>query len=92
MANATARTEKLDLRVSSSAKLALREAARAARQSLSEFVLDSALTRAEQLLTEQTRVTLSPDQWTRFLAALDEPVDPSPRLSRLLSEPSVFER
>ena len=93
MATSTARTEKLDLRVSPVAKRTLREAAVASRQSVSEFVLDSALTRAEQLLADQTRIVLSGPQWDSFIAALDAPpAAPSERLSRLLHEPSVFER
>lgn len=92
MASSTARTEKLDLRVSAATKRALKEAAIAARQSVSEFVLDSALTRAEQLLADQTRIVLSGPDWERFVAALDAPPEPSPRLERLMREPSVFER
>jgi uncharacterized protein (DUF1778 family) len=92
MAEMTARTQKLDLRVSASAKRALREAAQASRQSLSEFVLSSALTRAEELLAEQTRITLSPAEWERFVAALDAPPAPPERLTCLMREASVFER
>jgi uncharacterized protein (DUF1778 family) len=92
MAEMTARTQKLDLRVSAAAKRALREAAQASRQSLSEFVLSSALTRAEELLAEQTRVTLSAAEWERFVAALDAPPAPPARLTRLMREASVFER
>jgi len=87
-----ARTQKLDLRISATAKRALKEAAQASRQSLSEFVLNSALTRAEELLADQTRITLSAPEWERFVAALDAPPAPSPRLARLMREPSVFER
>jgi len=92
MSAATARTQKLDLRVSAAAKRALKEAASASRQSLSDFVLTSALTRAEQLLAEQTRITLSAPEWERFVAALDAPPMPPERLVRLMREPSVFER
>jgi uncharacterized protein (DUF1778 family) len=93
MAAATARTEKLDLRVSAAAKRALKAAAIASRQSVSEFVLDSALTRAEQLLADQTRIVLSGPQWEAFVAALDAPPSAPPaRLRRLMGEPSLFER
>jgi uncharacterized protein (DUF1778 family) len=93
MAPSTARTEKLDLRISPAAKLALRRAAAMDRKSVSDFVLDSALEQAERLLAEQTRVDLSEDSWLAFMAALDAPATaPDPRLVRLLNEPSVFER
>ncbi len=90
--NTHARTEKLDLRVSSEAKRALRRAANVSRQSLSEFVLSSALARADEVLAEQTTILLSDADWADFVAALDAPAAPQhPRLARLLSEPSIFE-
>lgn len=92
MSSPNARTEKLDLRVSAAAKRALREAAQASHQSLSEFVLTSALARAEQLLAEQTVIRLSPSDWDRFVAALDAPPSVAGRLDELMREPSVFER
>ena len=93
MASLTARTEKLDLRVSADAKRVLRRAAEASRQSVSEFVLKSALTRAEEVLADQTAIALSDSDWMAFVAALDAPpAPPHPRLARLLSEPSVFDR
>lgn len=89
MASLTARTEKLDLRVSVDAKRALRRAAEASRQSVSEFVLSSALIKAEEVLADQSAITLSDTDWAAFVAALDAP--PHPRLARLLNEPSVFD-
>jgi uncharacterized protein (DUF1778 family) len=92
MATRTARSEKLDLRLSAAAKQKLRAAAEAAHRSVSEFVLDSALTRAEELLAEQRHLTLTATQWKRFLKALDAPPRTHARMERLLEEPSIFER
>ena len=93
MASLTARTEKLDLRVSADAKRALKRAAEASRQSVSEFVLSSALIKAEEVLADQSAITLSDTDWAAFVAALDAPTaPPPPRLARLLNEPSVFDR
>ena len=93
MASSTARTEKMDLRISPAAKAALRRAAEMDRKSVSEFVLESALARAEQLLANQTQIALSPQTWSAFVDALDAPPRPlAPRLARLIAEPSVFER
>ena len=44
------RTEKLDLRLTPSAKRVLQSAAMATKRSVSEFVLESALARAEETL------------------------------------------
>jgi len=90
MANAT-RSEKLDLRLSPEAKRVLNEAARASHRSVSEFVLESALARAQEALPDRQHFGLDADRWTAFLAALDAPPRPMPRLKQLLNEPSVFE-
>jgi uncharacterized protein (DUF1778 family) len=85
------RTEKLDLRLSLSAKRTLQGAALAARRSVSDFVLESALARAAETLPDRTRFWLNAEEWEAFQAALDAPPTPAPRLARLLDEPSVFE-
>lgn len=92
MPNAEARTEKLDLRLTSSAKRELQNAAKAARRSVSDFVLESALARAAETLPDRQRFGLDSEQWEAFLAALEAPPSSAPRLSRLLNEPSVFEK
>ncbi len=86
------RNEKLDLRLTPSAKRALQVAALAAHCSVSEFVLVSALARAEETLPDRQRFGLSAGQWKAFQAALSAPPRPAPRLARLLKRPSVFER
>lgn len=91
MANAK-RSEKLDLRLTPEAKRTLNAAARAARRSVSDFVLESALARAEEALPGRKHFGLDAERWEAFIAALDAPPRPLPRLTRLMSEPSVFER
>ena len=92
MPNTETRNEKLDLRLTPSAKRALQVAAIAARRSVSEFVLESALARAEETLPDRQRFGLSAKQWEAFLAALSAPPRPARRLGKLLKKPSVFER
>jgi len=92
MAAKTVRTEKLDLRLTQTAKQTLRAAATANHRSLSDFVLESALQRAEETLADRRHFGLDAEQWTAFLAALDAPPRPLPRLERLMNTPSVFER
>lgn len=90
-ASRSTRTEKLDLRLSSTAKQTLRAAAAAAKCSISEFVLESALARAGETLAERQHFGLDAEQWKKFLEALDAPARPMPRMQRLLTEPSVFD-
>ena len=92
MSTASPRTEKLDLRLTPVAKRTLRTAAIAARRSVSDFVLESALARAEETLADRQRFALDAERWAAFQAALDAPLRPLPRLGRLFEEPSVFER
>jgi uncharacterized protein (DUF1778 family) len=92
MPNTETRNEKLDLRLTPSAKRALQVAAIAAHRSVSEFVLESALARAEETLPDRQRFGLSAKQWEAFQAALSAPPRPAPRLNKLLKKRSVFER
>jgi uncharacterized protein (DUF1778 family) len=85
------RSDKLDLRLRPEDKVALQTAAAALRRSLSEFVLESALARADEALADRRRFGLSATQWKAFLAALDAPPRPLPRLKRLLKDPGCFD-
>lgn len=91
MAATASRTEKLDLRLTAEAKRVLQTAAAANRCSVSEFVLESALARAEEVLPDRRHFTLDAEQWAAFQAALDAPPRDLPRTRRLLNEPSVFD-
>jgi uncharacterized protein (DUF1778 family) len=86
------RNEKLDLRLTPSAKRTLQSAALAAHRSVSDFVLESALARAEETLPDRQGFGLNSQQWAAFLAALTAPPKPAPRLTSLLNESSVFEQ
>ncbi|MGH7233661.1 MAG: DUF1778 domain-containing protein [Nitrospiraceae bacterium] len=75
MAAHTARTEKLDLRLTPAAKRTLQAAAAASRRSVSEFVLESALARADETLADRRTFGLNAGQWQAFITALDAPHD-----------------
>lgn len=91
MPTPTTRSEKLDLRLSLDAKQKLYAAAAAAKLSVSDFVLDSALSRADETLADRQRFGLNAEQWSAFMSALDEPPRSHPRMKRLLNEPSIFD-
>ena len=84
------RSEKLDLRLTPEAKRTLAAAAAAERRSLGEFVLDSALDRAEATLADRRNFHLDADKWRAFVAALDAPVRDMPQMRKLLNEPGIF--
>ena len=91
MPTTSPRTEKLDLRLTAAAKQALTAAAVATRRSVSEFVLDSALTRAEETLAMRRHFGLDAEKWEAFMAALDAPTRELPRTGKLLTTPGVFD-
>lgn len=91
MSTKTTRSEKLDIRLTPEAKSLLQQAAESRHKSVSEFVLDSAIGAAEDVLKERNVILLDAERWDAFLAALDAPPRRHPRLERLLQEPSVFD-
>lgn len=90
MAN-TARSEKLDLRLTPQAKQRIAAAAKAQHRSVSDFVLQSALERAEETLADRRVFLLSEDEWEKFQAALDAPPRDLPELRKLLNTPGPFD-
>ncbi len=91
MASSSLRTEKLDLRLTSEAKQTLQRAAVAAQRSLTDFVLESALSSAAETLADRQNFQLDPERWEAFVSALDAPPQAHPRLARLLQQPSLLE-
>src|SRR5579859_972539 len=85
------RSETLDLRLSPTEKQMLYKAAATMQCSLSDFLLESALARAEETLADRRHFGLNAEQWEAFMAALDAPPRELPRVKRLFSEPSIFE-
>ncbi len=77
---------KLDLRLSPEEETRLNAAALAAHRSVTEFVLESAMQRADETLAGRTRFGLDADRWRAFLSALDAPPRDLPRLARLFQE------
>ncbi len=85
------RSEKLDLRLTPAAKRTLAAAANDTRRSVSDFILESALSRAEETLADRRLFGLDAERWEAFMAALDAPPRPLPRLEQLFATPSIFE-
>ncbi len=92
MATPATRSEKIDIRLTPAAKRILQSAAEVSgSKSVSEFVLSSALARAEETLPDRQRFMLKADQWHRFQQALDAPPKSLPRVTELLTTPSGFD-
>lgn len=85
------RSKKLDLRLSSADKRILEAAASMSNCSVREFVRDSALSRAHEMLADRRMFLLSQSKWAEFQAVLDAPTRHNSRLQRLLTEPGCFD-
>ncbi|MEZ4530266.1 MAG: DUF1778 domain-containing protein [Thermomicrobiales bacterium] len=88
---ATPRSEKLDLRLTPEDKRKLIAAAELEHRSVSDFVLRSALDRADDTLPDRRYFGLNAEQWEAFMEALDAPPRVIPEVVRLFQTPSVFE-
>ena len=83
---------RIDIRTTPTVKRALQDAASVSSKTVSEFLLDSALVRAAEVLADRRLFLLNDQQWEAFKAALDTPSQPMPRLEKLLRESSVLEK
>jgi uncharacterized protein (DUF1778 family) len=91
MSTSSARSDKLDIRITPEAKRLLQQAAKERHTTISQFVLESALNSASAVLAERSRIGLDAEQWTAFMVALDAPPRRHPRMERLLRESTVLD-
>ncbi len=82
--------ERWDFRVAPDTDNIVRQAARSADRTLTQFVVDAAVFEAERILADRTQFVLRREEWARFVEILDRPPQESPGLEKLFSRPSVF--
>jgi uncharacterized protein (DUF1778 family) len=87
----TSKDRRINLRATSVQESLIRAAADKRGLSMTDFVLESACTRAEETIADQVHFVLSTKQWKAFNDALERPARVLPRLRKLLTEPSVLE-
>lgn len=85
------RDDRLEVRLTPKAKTMLKRAASVERKTVSAFILDKGLAAAAETLADRREFRLSARQHDAFIAALDAPSKPRPRLEQLLKTPSVLE-
>jgi uncharacterized protein (DUF1778 family) len=91
MSRLSTRSEKIDIRITPDAKRVIQEAAREKHTTISQFVVDTALSVAREILAERNHIALNAEQWKKFIEALDAPPRAHPRMKRLLNEPSILD-
>jgi len=87
----TRKDDVIQIRASAETKSILTRAAALRGQKLSEFMLDSARRQAEDALLDQRNFFLEPEAYDAFLALLDAPAKPDPRLVELMSRKAPWE-
>ena len=88
---ADSRSERVDLRMTPSAKQTLMQAASATNKTLTEFLIDSGLRAAYNTLADRRTFVLDETRWDEFIAALDAPPADNPRLRALLHRKPAWE-
>jgi uncharacterized protein (DUF1778 family) len=86
------RSERVDLRMTPSAKRTLQQAAALTNKTLTEFLLDSGLNSAFDALADRRVFQLDDASWKAFMSALEAPPKSNPQLRKLLARKPVWER
>ena len=79
------KSERVDLRMTPTAKRTLQRAAAVSNKTVSEFLLDTSLAAAFDTLADRRVFQLEEVQWAAFMAALDTPPRNNSRLRKLLA-------
>jgi uncharacterized protein (DUF1778 family) len=82
METSTIKESRLNIRCDTRARQLLDKAANYSHVSVSEFVLSHALASAENVVQAHESITLKPEEFHAFLAALDAPAAPNAALER----------
>ncbi len=80
------RQERISFRLSSQSKAKLERAAAYADKTLTDFVIDVALQKADSVVREQEVIALSPAGWAEFQRMLLHPPKPNRRLKKAFAE------
>ncbi|MDR1806606.1 MAG: DUF1778 domain-containing protein [Propionibacteriaceae bacterium] len=80
------KTRRISLRATPRQEQTLKWAAEATDHTLTDFVLDSAVTQAQMVLADRRWFAVSDEQYEAFLDLLDQPLPSTAKLARLFSE------
>lgn len=86
------RRTRVSIRVDAAEKALIGHAAEVAKTSVSAFVVEASVQRAQAVLTDRTRFSLSARQMKAFMDALDAPLPNSEALKTLLNHRPPWER
>ena len=85
-----ARDQRVNLRVSTRQEQLIRRAAAATDRTMTDFILESVVDRAEQVLADRRWFLADEAQWAEFQRLLDAPLPSTRRFDRLVERPDPF--
>lgn len=86
-----AQSVSLNMKAAPEVRNLIDRAARIAHCNRTEFVLEAAIQRAEDVILDQQLITVDEARFDRFVAALDAPPASNPRLQQLMERKSPWE-
>lgn len=86
------RSERLNVRLSEREARLIRLGAEQRGLNITDYILESACTRAEHDLGEARHFEINSREWQRFGEALDRPAKSKPALRRLFSESTILDK
>jgi len=92
MQSKTSGRDALNLRIKPELRGLIDRAAAATGKNRTDFVLSAARHAAEDALLDRTIFAVSSQAYAEFLARLDRPPQPNPRLRRTLETPAPWEK
>ena len=84
--------ERIDLRLNSDTRSMIEEAAAMNNQSITQFMVESASERAEQVMERHRRLVLSEESWNLVMNAISDPTPPNERMKRASERLASMER
>jgi uncharacterized protein (DUF1778 family) len=85
----TARSRRIDVRVTDEQDALIREAAAAAGQTVTAFLLSAGETRARTILDERRHLIMSDRAFAALAETLDAPAQPVPTIRELFALPAL---
>ena len=86
----TAKTQRLELRLTEEQNTLIRSAATYTSRSISDFVLSAATLEAQRRLADQRLYLMDDEQYARFEEILEASPTDDPKLRKLFDRPSPF--
>lgn len=86
----SAKSQQMNFRATDRQADVLRRAAAVSDKTVTDFVLDSAVERAEKILADQRWFSVNQAQWDEFLSLLDAPLPSTQKFRALRDRPDPF--